>query len=78
MADNQAIAAIQALASPKSTAAIDGAQMLAVAMVAGEDLLRKVMQKHPYAVIGGGLALGALAGLFPLVGSNSHERRSYD
>jgi hypothetical protein len=66
MANNQAIAAVEALGGPKATAAIDGAQMLAVAMVAGEDVLRHAMQKHPYAVIWG-------CGLFPLIKSSSRE-----
>ena len=64
MANNQAVAAARDLVTPKSTAAIDGVQLLAIALFAGEDALRRVMQKRPYVVIAGSLALGAVVGVW--------------
>jgi hypothetical protein len=41
-------------------------QLLGIALFTGEDALRKVMQKRPYAVIAASLVLGAIVGLLPL------------
>jgi len=65
MANDQAVAAAQDL-KPKPTAALEGMQLLGIALFTGEDALRKVMQKRPYAVIAASLVLGAIVGLLPL------------
>ena len=67
MAKERAVAATRAFAATDPAAAISGAQLLAVALTASEELLRGVMQKHPLAAIACSLALGAAAGLIPLV-----------
>jgi hypothetical protein len=73
MANNHAVAAARDLIGPKFAAAIDGAHVMGVAIAAGSDLLRELMQKHPYVLLAGSLALGAVVGLLP-VKANARER----
>ena len=68
MADNhKALAAARDLVRPKYANAFDSAQLVGTAINAGEDMLRALMRKHPYALLAGSLAIGAAVGLIALV-----------
>ena len=65
MANRQIASVARALIEPEYTTAMETAQVAGIAIVAGEEMLRRVLQDHPYGVLVGSLALGALVGLLP-------------
>jgi hypothetical protein len=66
MANNQALAAARDLVGPKVSSAFDSARLVGAALNAGEDIVRGLMRKHPYALLAGSLSLGAVIGLVAL------------
>jgi len=74
MASKSSVADAQEMLAPKAGAAMDGAQLLAIALVLSEDMLRNAMQKHPLGLVAGSLLLGAAVGLMPLVKPRAEDR----
>jgi len=66
-ARNSSAAEAQVSLTPKAGAAIDGMQLMAIALVGTEDMLRNTVEKHPLGMVAVCLMLGAAVGLLSLV-----------